>query len=175
MIPSCPAPSNNRDCCPFVHVRPEEDGQTSVRPVRDERSNETTNARTYVRTYARTHVRRQARTHARTQRADERPNHTRVSPLVDPRVNTYCNIGVYFVLLPIFTDESAAELVHARRHYLKPLMALGEDGFERFDFLLESVQTSHLRGDVTRGAIGYPNSAARFTSPERNTDEIPDD
>lgn len=61
---------------------------------------------------------------------------------------TYCDIGVYFVLLPIFTDESAAELVDARRHYLKPLMALREDGFERFDFLLEGVQTSHLRGEA---------------------------
>ena len=57
---------------------------------------------------------------------------------------TYCNIGVNFIFLPIFTDESAAELVHARRHYLKPLMALGEHGLECFYLLLQSIQTSHL-------------------------------
>lgn len=67
-------------------------------------------------------------------------------------INTYCDIGVYFILLPIFTDKSTAELVHARRHYLKPLMALGEDGFERFDFLLESVQTGHLRSNKQASA-----------------------
>lgn len=80
---------------------------------------------------------------------------------------------MYFVLLPIFTDESAAELVHARRHYLKPLMALGEDGFERFDFLLEGVQTSHLRGDVRAVRRVYGGHRRRLFIPsERDADEI---
>jgi len=30
-------------------------------------------------------------------------------------------------------------------------MALGEDGFERFNFLLEGVQTSHLRNNLPAG------------------------
>lgn len=62
---------------------------------------------------------------------------------------TYCNIGVYFVFLPIFTDESAAEFVHTRRHYLKSLMALREDGLKSFNLLLKGVQTSHL-GEQTK-------------------------
>lgn len=57
---------------------------------------------------------------------------------------TYCDIGVNFVLLAIFTDEPAAELVDTRGHYLKPLMALGEEGLEGLDFLLKGVQASHL-------------------------------
>lgn len=62
---------------------------------------------------------------------------------------TYCNIGVYFVFLPIFTDEPAAEFVHTRRHYLKSLMALREDGLKSFYLLLKGVQTSHL-GEQTK-------------------------
>lgn len=103
-------------------------------------SNEKQNAATYTHGDART-------TDAETRTAIVQNRHSRV--LVRIRSSsTYCDIGVYFVLLPIFTDEPAAKLVHARGHYLKPLMALGEDGFERFDFLLESVQTSHLRNGV---------------------------
>ena len=102
--------------------------------------------RTYPRTYSLTHSRY---TEDVTGRKTERP---RAGTRGRARAcYTYCDIGVYFILLPIFTDESAAEFVHARRHYLKPLMALGEDGFERFDFLLKGVQTSHLRCDGRRG------------------------
>lgn len=64
---------------------------------------------------------------------------------------TYCDIGVNFVLLSIFTDEPATQLVDTRGHYLKPLMALWEDGLESFYLLLEGVQASHLR--CNRGVI----------------------
>lgn len=121
-----------------------------------------------------------SRTHSHTiyARPNDRPRAAQSAytrpPRTRPRARcTYCDIGVYFVLLPIFTDESAAELVHARRHYLKPLMALGEDGFERFDFLLEGVQTSHLRCDVRAVRRVYGGHRRRlFTPSERDTDEI---
>lgn len=66
---------------------------------------------------------------------------------------TYCDIGVYFVFLPIFTDEPAAEFVHTRRHYLKSLMALREDGLKSFNLLFKGIQTSHL-GERTN--VPYP-------------------
>lgn len=76
------------------------------------------------------------------------PNQLTVSNCIHT-CDTYCNIGVYFVFLPIFTDEPAAEFVHTRRHYLKSLMALREDGLKSFNLLLKSVQTSHL-GEQTK-------------------------
>lgn len=84
---------------------------------------------------------------------------------------TYCNIGVYFVFLPIFTDEPAAEFVHTRRHYLKSLMALREDGLKSFNLLLKGVQTSHLgeRTNVPDPKFFGGACSKKIQQPERNT------
>ena len=52
------------------------------------------------------------------------------------------------VLLAVFANEPAAELVDARRHDLEALVALGEDGLEGPDLLLECVEAGHYNNTL---------------------------
>lgn len=53
--------------------------------------------------------------------------------------STYRDIGVYLVLLPIFSYEPTAELVHTGGHNLKSFMVLWEYRLQCPDLVFECI------------------------------------